>query len=727
MTGRGWLLLSLALLAAPLRAQEPPSEPWFEEVAKVGFGDDLLAIGAYKLGKWTPVEVTLVGGPRMTQGLVTLHVLDGDGVPTEVAATKPIVQVQAGQHVRVRFIARIGSTEERLRASYHWEDAAGNEGVAARAFEDRSQAMAYGRQLIVTVGRPTGIAAAIKKRSQYWRTDADPQVVALPDASTLPTRWYGYEAIDLLVLATSQPLIYQEMSDSQRQAIDQWVRQGGKLLLCVGQSFELVQPNGPLAAFAPGEFDTLHQLTLGRGFERFVDNPQPLFTKPDLRIPVAKFNNINPAQILANEADLPLVVRKPHGFGEVLFVAADLDQPLFHNWGSGDRFYQRLLDWPAAELSEEEQQQWSHYGVTDLASQLRGALDQFEGVTLVPFGVVAVLVVGYILLIGPLDYLFVKRVLKRMELTWVTFPLTVIGVSLLAYFLAGWLKGDKLRINQASVVDVDVEDLSVRGTSWLNVFSPQTTRYNLDVQPTLPVESSAGQAATLLAWMGLPEDAIGGMNRHSSWGSSGNGYLLDLESGKLANVPIQVWSTKTFTARWSVSGVELLEADLRADGEDLDSAQLISHMNIPLEQCLLTYGGSVYDIGRLKPGQTMDVSLVQRMSFKDRLKDTVLVQGAKGSPYQPTPYNVGSHDAHEILKLMMFYTAADGPEYTQLRNSNQSYLDLSSHLDAGKAILIARVEKPAVSLRKDGTPLATHDVKNWTWYRFVLPVQQVQK
>src|SRR5208337_3627925 len=82
------------------------------------------------------------------------------------------------------------------------------------------------------------------------------------------------------------------------------------------------------------------------------------------------------------------------------------------------------------------------YGITDLSSQLRAALEQFPGVKLIPFGWVAFYIFLYILLIGPGDYFFLKKVLKRMELTWITFPTIVLTVSLLAYFAAYRLKGN---------------------------------------------------------------------------------------------------------------------------------------------------------------------------------------------------------------------------------------------------------------------------------------------
>src|SRR5207244_11612599 len=84
----------------------------------------------------------------------------------------------------------------------------------------------------------------------------------------------------------------------------------------------------------------------------------------------------------------------------------------------------------------------------------RRSVEQFSEERLVPFGWVAFFIFLYILLIGPGDYLFLKRVLKRMELTWITFPIIVVTVSLLAYYAAYLVKGKELRVNKVDIVDV---------------------------------------------------------------------------------------------------------------------------------------------------------------------------------------------------------------------------------------------------------------------------------
>jgi hypothetical protein len=79
-----------------------------------------------------------------------------------------------------------------------------------------------------------------------------------------------------------------------------------------------------------------------------------------------------------------------------------------------------------------------------------------------------------------------------------------------------------------------------------------------------------------------------------------------------------------------------------------------------------------------------------------------------------------------ILELMMFHAASGGRTYTGLVARHQSDVDLSSHLQTGRAILVGRTGRPAVRLLRDGRPIEDQPgaatVQQWTFYRLVLPV-----
>src|SRR5262249_20798521 len=129
---------------------------------------------------------------------------------------------------------------------------------------------------------------------------------------------------------------------------------------------------------------------------------------------------------------------------------------------------------------------------SDAASVLQERLESFDEVPVISFGWVALFILLYIAVVGPLDYLFLKQVVKRLELTWITFPAVVLVVSALAYFSAYYLKGNDLRINKLDLVDLVAEFDAVGsrchssqayGTTWFTLFSPRIQNYTVGAEP----------------------------------------------------------------------------------------------------------------------------------------------------------------------------------------------------------------------------------------------------
>ena len=135
--------------------------------------------------------------------------------------------------------------------------------------------------------------------------------------------------------------------------------------------------------------------------------------------------------MLAATTATPLVVRGAYGFGRVTQVGIDVDQNPFAAWKDKPLFWVRALDLRVRGAAGAETQPAAGAGsyyreaTNDLAGVLFRAMDRPPGVTLVPFGWVAFFIFLYILLIGPGDYFFLKKVVGRMEFTWITFPLMV--------------------------------------------------------------------------------------------------------------------------------------------------------------------------------------------------------------------------------------------------------------------------------------------------------------
>ena len=336
--------------------------------------------------------------------------------------------------------------------------------------------------------------------------------------------------------------------------------------------------------------------------------------------------------------------------------------------------------------------------MSELATVLHNYLEHFPDVKVVPFGWVALLIFGYILLIGPIDYFFLKKVVGRLELTWITFPTCVIVISVAAYFTAHWLKGDDLRINRIEIVDIDAASQTLRGTGFLAVFSPQIARYKVAMEPSLgaggtweQLGMSAAQTSRLTSWFGVPEDSLRGV-----YGAGGAGLLgrrgyryQDPEASgmpaALADVPIEVWSVKDFTSRWLAKAGPVIEAKLTGDGTFLGGT-ITNVLDKPLHDVWIAYGEHVLQIGTLEPNVPRELRGIDPRGLRSYLAERTLDGDQRhGIRADQIP------EADEIARSIMF-TGKTPKSYRNFPNDYLADLDLSDRLDLGKAILMARVD-----------------------------------
>ncbi|MEQ8835837.1 MAG: hypothetical protein RID07_03440, partial [Lacipirellulaceae bacterium] len=509
------LCLSLVVFAAPTgKAQEPKPT----QIADLQLGFE----GSYKAGCWTQLEATIAGAEKAT-ALLTVTMPDSDGVPVSyVTPPERLVSVSPGNLTKARLLVRPGQTGAGIKL-----DLVSTEGklLASRkyisGYEKAPGIIRTGHastnRLIVGIGNQSGMAEIVRNQNNDIE-DYATRFAGVEDAASLPLDWQGYEGVDSVVLTTSDPTFYRAMSanSSRLDALNRWVELGGRLVIfCGAEAEELLGKEGPLARFSPGEFAGMAPLRDSSKIERFANVNESINRgRIDLRIP--RFASVK-GTVLASAGyepgELPLAVRTRVGLGEVTFVGLDPDAAPLSGWEGRTELLRTALGWPI--IDPDDQQQVNDYAYTampDFVNQLRAALDnKFEGVTPVPFGIVALLVLLYIALIGPGDFFFVKRVFKRMELTRVTFPLTVALVSLGAYWLAYYLKGDQLRVNQVEIIDVDVSTGETRGTVWTNFFSPRAKKYELTLKPYFATQKATVSKPPMTAWLGMPGGGLGGM------------------------------------------------------------------------------------------------------------------------------------------------------------------------------------------------------------------------
>lgn len=733
-----WMSLCFVLCStawAKNASSGPPSQ--IGEV-KLGFN------GLYKVGFWTPVQVTLHGGESPVEGTLELTTSDGDSVSVSYTQSAEKIFVGANKKVTVQRYVRFGRVRSGLQV--RWRDESGETVIRNFSSQDLNPALFSYQRLAVTLGKNiVGIDDAIRLLGQ---NEADAiQQVAVNDARELPSQWFGYEGVNLLIIPTTETRFINELTAEQVNAIRHWVKLGGRVFFSVGANGKDILGSGkPFAEFAPGEFHEVVMLRRTSGLEHYVNARTRLDVAergPAQPLAVASLNNIRGKVEVFEGAgiagEVPLVIRSWYGLGYVLFVAFDLDQPPLSKWAERPKLIGKLLQEAGRRVDDDsstaKQSRVVHLGYDDLVGQLRGALEQFPGVTFISFSMVAAVIIVYVLLLGPADF-FALRVLRRPEATWLTFPALVLVFAGIAWGIFKNTKSDQIKINQVEVVDVDVESQVIRGTSWAHVYAPTSDGYDMSLRPEAEVwiASHDRPMNVLTAWQGLPGRGFGGLNGNTTSGLLAAGYELTLSlpteksatHASLKNLLIPVASTKSLAGRWwgevPLSSASTLTANTTRD--DFLRGTISNPLNIDLRDCSLLFGSSIYILDEtLKPGQalSMDAQGGKRRDLERRLTRRRVTHETKE---EISAWDEANLDVPRILEIMMFHEAAGGQPYTKLAHRYQSYVDLSEHLRLGRAVLVGRSESPAATWTRGDKPLLDQPTKHWTYCRIVFPVSR---
>lgn len=565
------------------------------------------------------------------------------------------------------------------------------------------------------------------------------ETAAITTLAELPDQWFGYAAADLIVLTTGSASndfltgLFSKDTNAEGKAklaaLVEWVRRGGRLVISVAGNAQMLT-----------QFPAFQQLLP----VKLNDNPATAATK-DLKLdwafgsntlgatlsqpkkdpfPVSRvtFDPARPARTLVPKGkptEPPAVIQAPLGLGRVTLVTFDLDRSPFTELPEKAMFWDYLLRDTGADKASTGSGKQTNYANSynqntedEYVTALRNHVDTFDGVPVISFGWVALFIALYTLLIGPVEYLFLKKIVGRLELTWISFPIIVISVSAAAYFTAYAIKGNDLKINKVDVVDVDPASGRVYGRSWFTVFSPRIDSYTVGIEPREAWAGKLGDPTSppLIDWM------AGGQSGGGNIVSRGYSYHTDPAANPrriadgLISVPIQVWSTKAFSANWSAPidpASPLVESRLYHPRSDATALRGDFINNLPVKElrdAVLVYRGSVYKLGTLVPGQRV-AAVTDTSSLQSDWANRELGLGGIGVPATdnsgwggPSRNQAALATTSSSLNLwpILFHEEAlrkagnHAPMNSALRPLDQSWRMSPEFLD--QAILLAKVE-----------------------------------
>jgi hypothetical protein len=535
------------------------------------------------------------------------------------------------------------------------------------------------------------------------------QFVFAEDASLLPDRWFGYDAVDIVVLATGKAdfvnQLAQDSESARRNAMLEWVRRGGQLVLSVGRNHQEVSKllqKMPLIDCKITGVQKLELANLATGWCQREGRrvlPRQAFEVATL-VPGKSVHTMLrdgfAVDVIGKGGregeERSVIVESSCGLGRVILVAFDLDTPPFTTWEGQLPFWTRLQTEVAPYMPVRGKGMGMAPGMprppvirrgrmgamwveeeptSDMRTVIKRSMENFDEVPTVSFGVVALFILFYIVLVGPLDYFVLKKLFKRLEWTWVTFPVTVLLVSVAAYATAYALKGDETRINKIDLVDIDLhEPNQIYGQTWFTLFSPRAQSYTLGIEPAAGTWSAPLPAGAPTPVLTLLE----GGERTPRSGLQGlfpRPYEYTEDGSGLMRVPVPVWATRSFTASWRaplkakepVIGITDDIGPIRRSEGDKLSGRITNNLQVKLLDAVLFYREKWYKLDTLAPGESRRLEKLfdlqeqgQGRPLNEWFGSGLLAPGTPEAPSgRPIPYGAQGRSVYLLMKELMFY------------------------------------------------------------------------
>ena len=700
--GREWvswffaLIVTLTWLGMPHHAQAAGASAVIDGTPSVGWD------GNYLVGRWTlvvvPVEVKQAGPIHCT-----VTAVDPDG--NRVQFHSPEVSLEPGHHRLITMI-KVGRLDSDITVTINGIETRGSPGRTEWLQKPQMPSV----RVVLTVGNPRGF--------EFDGDSVPANVVAkvVPvREEDLATNPLAYDGLASLVISPTA-----KIAPAQADAIRGWVQQGGRLVISLrndpaaarrflamfGDWIPVTIENDPATV---REFGSLELLS---GKKARVPHTSTL-SIPGLKA--------SAGDVLAASRSDAFVIEVPHGIGAVTVMAIDLTAAPFSEWTSLPALCARLSGirpiFDRQEKMQTKGSQLSSTGITDLASQLAAIQDHFEKIPRIsPWTAIGILVL-FLLIVGPVDYLIVSRILKRTYLTWVTFPLFIVVAAAIASMFATALNGTVRRANQLDIVNYDLVTKTATSRHFVSLYSPTTSQVSVAVQPVPLVAASDTKPASMTTWSGTPESIFGGMFRESGI-ELATTYEQQVD-GQISQLPVIQWSSKSLVATSVQSADGLVDCDLHASATGRLTGTLSHRLPGKIEDFLVVYGNVVYrslkkkdDVESLplapKEIWRVDQPSVYTRDLRPYLTGIITMAtprfGAVGPEItqRQSSYDMMSLDPYSLLRILTFHEEIGGDRYTGLKNQLLEEEDLSHLLRLGRAILFGRLSEPVATIMQDG-------------------------
>lgn len=683
------LLAALSYLCLPaLPAFAHTTEPASGPSIHLDFGFD----ATYRAGEWTPATISIDNFDANFQGKLTVNIYTGPPRSIYIAQIAPwsyekSVNLPKGSHQQIVVYVPFAFSNYVPR------------GVIASLFDTHGH-------MVATQISPNayevpqndlliGLLASPDKTFTVFNGMTLPNQTSSPttaslDPKTFPVSSSALEAFDFIILDSFSS---STLNKQQLVALQAWVNQGGMLIEVGGAqgqqtigslpaSLQPVTITGtttfsPQTSLLPTDTTTLH-------------TPGKLAAHPPVTASMAVIHDqevFSTPHTLLTVNGIPAIVEAHQGQGSIYYLAFDPEDPALFNWPGHAMLWQSLF---FHALGERFLIPSSVQGYDSGPGQLLkhgGILSMIEPHALPGPWILVILLLSYMIVIGPVRFWIVKHYHIARWWNWRIFLSSTIIFSLLSYGLASYLQGSSLINNSVTLIQLNQGGNYAHLTSYMGLFVPQQNDLTLNFPANTLAQPLSSQFLNQAAVPYVQDDPPATINE-------------DAAASSLSLHDLNNWTFHPIVSQQDYAlGNKGLQTSLSLQNTTI-TGNITNNLSTTMSDVYLLFPQGLARIGTLPAGMTHHISvpLPAHPITNQALAAQIAIQGGLPGNYFPYQYNQRPQTVFQQHMALLSALSGQGFSFPPCNNSC-----------ATEAVITKNAVYPLGSVRASAIGKTAHD------------------
>ena len=475
-------------------------------------------------------------------------------------------------------------------------------------------------------------------------------IVEMLNASTMPTTAAVLNNFDLIVLDN---FTTSTLSNEQLIALQTWVNQGGALIEVGGPEWKrtlsaLPTSMVPLTNMGTGTLPAGTQILPVAGPPSAGTGQHVVPATTNAAIPIStaildpRTDKTAQRTVVLAAGGIPLIVQEHQGNGIICYLAFDPTLDPVVNWGGASTLWKGLVQRVLGNKLLNTTNGFSASSAL-LTAGLGGVLENLLTNAFPSPWLLIVLVLGYLVILGPVRFLII-RWRKKRDWNWRIVLSSIVIFSLLTYGIAIQQKGAAILSNRVSIVQLNNGGSSAHITTYMGVFLLNQGDYHVYIPGNGLVQPAIDQNN-----QGPPTDS--GTQATISPGQ--NGTEVSLQGVSFSTTRSLLVDKDSQVRGGIVSQLVLRDGTL--------SGRVTNTLSYGLSDVYVLMTNSFARIGHLAAGQSTEINL--RVNNASANPGMSLADDMANSNGLTTPYGINMNSTappNELQRHMAILTALSG-------------------------------------------------------------------